>query len=150
MLFLRYWLFQVREWQKVMVQRMKNMTLPYRELLRGLYTPIFTTRSFPSLQAAYMVDTWQKVAVSESELPKQYLLLWAQCEQSYDFLKKNKQQKTCKILHCIFFYVLIFYIGHLLIEHKKFKPESATSLYLNIIKVFFWFIWFCTFYVNKI
>jgi hypothetical protein len=38
---------------------------------------IFNTRSFPSLQAAYMVQTWQKVAVSENELLKKYLLVWA-------------------------------------------------------------------------
>jgi hypothetical protein len=47
------------------------------DLLRGLLVGIFNTRSFPSLQAAYMVETWQKVAVSENELPKRYFLVWA-------------------------------------------------------------------------
>jgi hypothetical protein len=51
-------------------------------LLRDLLVGILNTRSFPSVQAAYMVDTWQKVAVSENELPKKYL-------QSYDLLMKN-------------------------------------------------------------
>jgi hypothetical protein len=36
-----------------------------------------------------MVETWQKVAVSENELPKKYLLVLAKCKQSYDFLMKN-------------------------------------------------------------
>jgi hypothetical protein len=36
---------------------------------------IFNTRLFPSLQAAYMVDIWQKVAVSKSELLKKFTAL---------------------------------------------------------------------------
>jgi hypothetical protein len=42
----------------------------HQSCLRDLLVSIFNTRSFPSLQAAYMVQTWQKVAVSENELPK--------------------------------------------------------------------------------
>jgi hypothetical protein len=49
----------------------------HQSYFRGPLGRLFNTRSFPSLQAAYMVQTWQKVAVSENELLKKYSLVWA-------------------------------------------------------------------------
>jgi hypothetical protein len=42
------------------------------QALRDLLVGILNTRSFPSLQVAYIVENWQNVAESGNELPNKY------------------------------------------------------------------------------